>query len=80
MIRVACYIDGFNIYHAIDDANRAADGALNHLKWVNLRELMERFIDPAIHEIVSVRFFTAFPTWNAERVARHREYVKALDY
>ncbi len=77
MIKVACYIDGFNIYHAIDEANRASRGALNHLKWVNLRELMAQFTDPKAHEIVSVKLFTAFPTWNREREMRHREFVKA---
>jgi hypothetical protein len=32
MIRVACYIDGFNIYHAVDDMSRATRGADNYLK------------------------------------------------
>jgi hypothetical protein len=26
MIRVSCYIDGFNVYHAIDDMSRATRG------------------------------------------------------
>lgn len=77
MIRVACYIDGFNVYHAIDDASRAARGALNHLKWVNLHGVMKAFTDPSAHQIVSVKFFTAYPTWKPDREARHREYVKA---
>ncbi len=79
-IRVAAYIDGFNIYHAIDDANRAARGGLNHLKWVNLWSLMACFTDPVLHDIVSVKFFTAYPTWKPDQKIRHREYVKALRF
>lgn len=79
-IRVSCYIDGFNIYHAIDDANRAARGTLNHLKWNNLWALMEEFTDPAAHEIVAVKLFTAYPTWKPDREARHREFVKAVEH
>jgi len=80
MIKVACYIDGFNIYHAIDDANRAQRGALNHLKWVNLSLLMKEFTDPNHHEVVAVKYFTAYPSWKPDREVRHREYVKALKH
>jgi uncharacterized LabA/DUF88 family protein len=80
VIKVACYIDGFNIYHAIDDENRAARGALNHLKWCDFRRLMERFVDPSVHQIVAIKFFTAYPTWNPAKEARHREFVKALSH
>jgi hypothetical protein len=38
--RVACFIDGFNLFHAIKNLGR------NELKWVNLWKLMECFIDP----------------------------------
>ena len=34
-IQVACYVDGFNVYHASDDMSHAQLGALNHLKWVD---------------------------------------------
>lgn len=78
MIRVNCYIDGFNVYHAIDDANRAVRGAISHLKWLNLRALMNEFIDPKVHEIRAVKFFTAYPTWNAPKLARHKNYTAAL--
>jgi hypothetical protein len=55
-IRVACYVDGFNIYHAIDDMSRAQRGALNHLKWLDLRSLMERFSDPNVHDIGEITY------------------------
>jgi uncharacterized LabA/DUF88 family protein len=77
MIKVCCYIDGFNIYHAIDEASRASRGALNYLKWVNLHAVMVRFTDPSMHQIVAVKLFTAYPTWNPDRESRHRQFVKA---
>ncbi len=78
-IRVACYIDGFNVYHAIDEISRAKKRTLDHLKWLDLRRLMDTFIDPQAHEIVSVVYFSAYMNWNQGREAKHREYVKALE-
>jgi hypothetical protein len=34
-MRVACYLDGFNLYHAIDDLQKP------HLKWVDLEALAQ---------------------------------------
>ena len=36
--RVAVYVDGFNLYHALDDL------AENHLKWLDLWSLSETLI------------------------------------
>jgi uncharacterized LabA/DUF88 family protein len=78
MIRVSCYIDGFNVYHAIDDMGRATRGKLNHLKWVNLRQLMGVFTDSSVHEITAVKYFSAYATWKPKQHERHQIYVKAL--
>jgi len=78
MIRVACYIDGFNLYHAIDDISRASRGADNYLKWVDLQKLMQVFTDPKAHTITSIKYFSAYADWLPDQVARHRLYVAAL--
>lgn len=57
LIRVACFIDGFNIYHAINDLRR------NELKWVDLRKLMACFTDPKVHALGPVYYFSAYATW-----------------
>ena len=80
MARIYGYIDGFNIYHAIDDANRAVRGAKSHLKWLNLFSLMKEFTDPNVHTVDAVKFFTAYPTWNAEKTVRHKNYTAALEH
>ncbi|MFC3181670.1 NYN domain-containing protein [Cypionkella sinensis] len=78
MVNVACYIDGFNMYHSIDEGNRASGYLKGHLKWVDLYALMKRFTDPAIHTVQQVKFFTAYPVWNPAKLSRHQNYVAAL--
>ncbi|WP_133170128.1 NYN domain-containing protein [Kumtagia ephedrae] len=70
--RVACFIDGFNLYHAISRLGRP------HLKWVDLRKLIETFTDPSVHEIRAIYYFSAFATWLPDAHLRHRQYVEAL--
>jgi uncharacterized LabA/DUF88 family protein len=70
--RVRCYIDGFNLYHAIDELRQ------DHLKWVNYWKLAEQFIDPTQHRLEAVNYFSAFATWLPEPYRRHRELVAAL--
>lgn len=75
--RVAVYIDGFNLYHAIDDIGKP------HLKWLNVCKLASLLIKPKTQQIVAVRYFSAYAnhfsgTPKVHRLTRHREYVKAL--
>ncbi|MAF96445.1 MAG: NYN domain-containing protein [Rhodospirillaceae bacterium] len=72
MKRLAVYIDGFNLYHAIDDLRQP------HLKWLDLWALAETLAHPR-ETVAAVHYFSAFPTWRKKTFARHREYVKALE-
>src|SRR5438093_12853264 len=71
MAKTSVYIDGFNLYHAIDALNRP------HLKWVNLRRVAESLLRPG-DEIVSIVYFSAYMKWHREKFDRHKEYIKAL--
>lgn len=71
-VRIQCFVDGFNLYHAIAHLKRP------HLKWVDLRKLATTFIDPAQHELVQVYYFSAFAKWLPRPFARHQQYVEAL--
>jgi uncharacterized LabA/DUF88 family protein len=73
MSRVACYIDGFNLYHAIADLNKP------HLKWVNLWELSKSLCRDK-ENLVKVAYFSAYATWLPAQYARHRAYVAALKH
>jgi hypothetical protein len=70
--RVRCYIDGFNLYHAIEALNKP------HLKWLNLRKLAESFVRDG--EILDeVHFFTALSTSNGQKYKRHANYMAVLE-
>lgn len=71
MNRVLFLFDGLNIYHAMDDSG------LHQFKWLDLSKLAKAFVR-AQDEIVHVLYFTAFVTWDPQKLSRHRDYVEAL--
>ena len=71
-MRVAAFVDGFNLYHSIDDLGK------NYLKWVNLRRLCEVFAPRPQFDLVNVFYFSAYATWLPDAYKRHREFVRAL--
>lgn len=71
-MRVSAFVDGFNLYHAIDELGRP------HLKWLNLRALCEHFAPAPQCTLTDVFYFSAYATWRPPSYRRHREYVKAL--
>jgi uncharacterized LabA/DUF88 family protein len=71
--KVAIYVDGFNLYHAIDDLNE------DHLKWLNLWALGEKLLpDNGSEVLVTVKYFSAYATWREHSMRRHQRYVAAL--
>lgn len=73
MKKICVYIDGFNLYHAIDKLKN------NRLKWLDLSHLMSEFTDPHHQIIANIYFFTALPTWKKEALSRHKAYIRALE-
>lgn len=66
-------MDGFNLYHAIDDLRE------NHLKWADLWKLGEEIIPSSSQTLVMVEFCTAyFPGDHSKRI-RHEAYKNALE-
>lgn len=71
MNKTFCYVDGFNLYHAIRELQTP------YLKWLDLWTLAQSFLSPA--DILSgVVYFTAVADWNPEKARRHRQYLAAL--
>lgn len=70
--RVTCFIDGFNLYHAIHELKQP------YLKWLDLRKLFSHLSRPKSQIITQILFFSAYPTWKADSYRRHRQYVMAL--
>jgi uncharacterized LabA/DUF88 family protein len=68
------FVDGFNLYHALD-----GDISFHKYKWLDLRKLALHFSMPPYENLQSVKYFTAYASWRpAATVSRHKAYVKAL--
>lgn len=72
-MRVTAFVDGFNLYHAVDDTG------LEHLKWLDLWALGRVFAPAPQYELTDVFYFSAYATWRASAYARRRAYVAALE-
>lgn len=70
--RTIVYIDGFNLYHALDDMGE------DHLKWLDLWALSEKLLR-GDQQLVAVKYFTAYATWRPSSYRRHQRYVAALE-
>ena len=68
---VTAYIDGFNLYHAIDALNQP------YLKWVNLWALASSFMKE-YQVLTAVNYYSAYASWLPDAHARHRQYTDAL--
>jgi len=71
-MRVSAFVDGFNLYHALDGTRR------HYLKWLDLRRLCLEFAPPPGQLLGNVYYFSAFATWRPDAYARHRAFVAAL--
>ena len=71
MTRVQCFVDGFNLYHAVLKLRKP------HLKWFNLRELIGNFIDPNVHDLRDIYYFSAYAYWIPGAKERHEQFVWA---
>lgn len=72
-LRAALYVDGFNLYHALDDLRQP------HLKWLNLAAVGRLLVAGRPEDIVRIVFCTAIRTDDPTRITRHRAYVRALE-
>lgn len=78
--RIACLVDGFNLYHSVGDA--IEQGAPNRCKWLNIRTLCEsklpvfKQLQP---ELTHLFYFTSLASHRRDgAVQRHQAYIKAL--
>jgi hypothetical protein len=58
--RIICFVDGFNMYHALKELRQP------HLKWLDLRLLFSRLTRAKSQIITQIFFFSAYPTWKPE--------------
>lgn len=70
--RAALYIDGFNLYHAVDELG------FNHLKWRNFWRLGEMILPSQDEVLVKAVFCTAFYPGDFKKNIRHQAFNDAL--
>ena len=72
-MRVSAYIDGFNLYHAVERHGQP------HHRWLDLVKLCGRFVPAKTAVLSEVNYFSAYAHWKPEQMSRHRVYVSALE-
>lgn len=70
-MRATVYIDGFNLYHAVDDLGHP------YLKWLDLWKLSDNLVK-GHGRLDRVVYCTAYQDRNSGKKARHRFYLDAL--
>lgn len=80
MKKIIAFIDGYNLYHAIDQLNQ------EQFKWLNLKTLIEQYAHHPTEKIVDIYYFTALADWKLKLgktgtspVTRHKDYILALE-
>lgn len=73
MKRAAFYVDGFNLYHSIDNLGDP------RLKWLSLATLARMLVPSRDETVAAITYFSALATRRGPAsIARHRSYVSAL--
>ena len=73
MEKVIAFIDGFNLYHSL------RENGCNHLKWLNYCSLADAFVLKSKETLVKVIYFSALVSWDPNKEARHKLYIRALE-
>jgi uncharacterized LabA/DUF88 family protein len=73
MRRIAVFIDGFNVYHALDEREE-----WHKYKWLDFSKLVHLFASRN-DVFEGIYYFTALATWMPDKMARHRILIRALE-
>src|SRR5262249_23170784 len=77
MAKICFFIDGFNLYHALDYFGPGPDHyRYRKYKWLNLHKLASLFVG-RLDTLQEVLLFTAFATWDPGKVSRHKLLIRA---
>ena len=79
MAKIVFFIDGFNLYHALDYFQAGPDhDRFRKYKWLNLKKLASLFVG-RLDTLEKVLYFTALATWDANKMARHKLFIRAQE-
>jgi uncharacterized LabA/DUF88 family protein len=74
MSRIKFFIDGFNVYHALE-----REASYHKYKWLDYSKLASLFVRRQ-DQIVDVLYFTALANWDVQKVNRHKIFISALKF
>ncbi len=69
--RVIVYVDGFNLYFGMVEANLA------NYKWLDIDHLVKNLLKPT-QELIQIKYFTSRVSNNPEKQKRQTNYIEAL--
>lgn len=72
MARISFFIDGFNVFHALD-----SEQSYHKYKWLDYSALAKCFVSPK-DTIADVFYFTSYAEWEPVKKARHQLLIRAL--
>src|SRR5436190_5029891 len=85
MARVAVFIDGFNVYHALDFIKpvlpylSASPFRYRKYKWLDFAKLADSYVyDKRNDQLVGTYYFTAYAKWDAGKLVRQTNFYTAL--
>jgi uncharacterized LabA/DUF88 family protein len=70
--RIVAYVDGFNVYHALEE-----NSSYHKYKWLDYKALAQCYVG-GTDTLEHVYLFTALATWNPAKARRHQLYLRAL--
>jgi len=85
-LKVFGFVDGFNLYHALEKFEPLVPVADPHryqkYKWLCLMSLMNKFVKSRSETLAGVELFTAYPNWHNtdDKRRRHETFVSAQKY
>jgi len=71
MPRIIALVDGFNLYHSLQENPK-----YHKYKWLNVDKLLRTYFPVGLEKIY---YFTSITPWDADKVARHKVFIRALE-
>lgn len=71
MSRIIFFIDGFNLYHALNNERK-----YHRYKWLDFSKLANAYVSRK-DTIVDIYYFTALANWSPDKMQRHKLLLRA---
>jgi uncharacterized LabA/DUF88 family protein len=80
MAKIFFFVDGFNLYHALDYLEDAPDhDRYCKYKWISLKRLCHCYVREKDDSAAAILYFTALTLWDPDKVSRHKLFIKAQE-